>query len=161
MPVASSNAITTLAEAKEYYQQKLVGKHKITSRGNPVAIVFEAIDTHIYSEDVDDINAIPPDQLVTRNRGGGKRECRQFSLDRATLMDQILPAISDYKSCGGGNGGSRATRVLHGPQTPCGRHMRVVLRPGSDGSSWFIVSAFPVDVHEYRRTTFGKQATFP
>ena len=158
---ASSTEISTRDEARAYYLRKLVAAHRIDCKGQRIKIVFEEIDTHTYSKEVPDINAIPGDQLVTRNRGGGRRECRQFCPDRARHMDQILPAISDFGTCVGGNGGSRATKVVHGPKMACGRHMKVVLRPGSEESSWYVVSAFPIDAEEYRKTTFSKSAKCP
>lgn len=158
---ASSAEITTLAEAVAYYKKKLVTAHKIDCKGQRIKIVFEEIDTHTYSEEVDDINAIPEDQLIKRNVGGGKRECRQFCLDRARHVDQILPAISDFATCVGGHGGSRATKILYGPKMACGRHMKVVLRPGSQESSWYVVSGFPVSSEDYRKSTFSKASKFP
>jgi hypothetical protein len=159
--VPSSSEISTRAEAQEYYRRKLVGAHHITCRGQSVDIVFESTDTHIYSEKVADINAIPEDQLVKKNLAGGKRECRQFCLDRAKLMDQILPAISLFVNCTGGDGGSsRAPRLVHGPKMPCGRYMRVVLRRGA-GKSWVVLTAFPLSQDDYRKTTFSRPAPFP
>lgn len=157
---ASSTEISTRTEAQEYYKKKLVGSHSITSHGKPVDVVFDSTDTHIYSEEADDINAIPEDQLVTRNCGGGKRECRQFCLDRAKLMDQILPAISRFTTSIGGDRGPRAPQLIHGPKMGCGRHLRVVLRRGS-GKSWVVVTAFPISEADHRKTTFAKPAPFP
>jgi hypothetical protein len=157
----TSDAISTLDEALLYYRTKLVGAHKITCKAQQVVIVFEESGTHLFSESVDDINAIPEDALVTRNVGGSKRECRQFCLERAKLMDCVLPAISLFTRCTVGTGApSRPNRQVHGIKMPCGRYMRVVLRPGKPGV-WVCLSAFPIDEDAYRKTSWSKTAKFP
>lgn len=158
---ASSDAITTLAEALVYYQSKLARSHTITCQGQRVQIVFERDGTHLFSEEVADIEAIPTDQLVTRDKNGGKRECRQFCLERAKLMDQVLPAISKFTRCvGGAQASNRRPKLVHGPKMPCGRYMRVVLRHGP-GKSWVVVTAFPISELEYRKASWSEIVQFP
>src|SRR5687768_1085026 len=101
---SSSELISNLAEAREYYRVKLARSHSIDCRNSSVQIVFEHDGTHLFSVEVTDINAIPAAELVTRNIGGGKRECRQFSLERARLMDKVLAAISQVTCCYAGLG---------------------------------------------------------
>ena len=159
--VASSDLITTLAEARAYYQSKLAGSHTITCRGQSVDIVFEADGTHLFSVKVDDIYAIPDAELVTRNVGGGKRECRQFSDDRARLMDCVLPAISLCTRCVIDKGPpSRANRKVFGQKMSCGRVMCVVLRLGA-GKSLICITAYPVDQEAYRKASWQRPGKFP
>jgi len=159
--VPCSADIQTRAEAVAYYLAKLAGSHTITCRGNRIDIVFEREGTHLFSQGVDDINAILESELVTRNIGGGKRDCRRFCLDRARLMDFVLPAISNFIRCTGSKGAqSRQPREVHGPKMACGRHMKVVLR-GGPGKSWVCLSAYPIDEEAYRKTSWQKPAKFP
>ena len=158
---ASSDLIETCAQAREYYRLILAGSHSVTSKSKAVDIVFEGNNTHVFSVEVPDINAIPEDELVTRDRGDGTRECRQFALVRARLMDSVLPAISSYDRCALGKGPPhRANREIYGPCMPCGRHMKVVLRPGPK-TAWTCVTAFPVTVEDFRKASWHKPAQFP
>jgi hypothetical protein len=76
-------------------------------------------------------------------------------------MDSVLPAITNYQRCALGKGPpSRANRNLYGPCMPCGRHMQVVLRPGPE-RAWVVVTAFPVNVDDYRKSSWHKVAPFP
>jgi hypothetical protein len=159
--VDASELIETLAEARFYYASKLARTHTVTCKETRIDIVLEQDGTHLFSVEVEDINAIPADQLVTRNIGGGKREVRQFSLERARLMDKVLPAISDFTVCTSGKGApSREPRIVHGPRLPCGRYMRVVLRPGP-GTAWTCLSAFAIEEAVYRQAFNSKRAKFP
>jgi hypothetical protein len=159
--VATSGDISTLAEAREYYRAKLARSHSIQCRDVTVEIVFDHDGTHLFSVEVDDIEAIPDSELVTRNIGGGKRECRQFSVERARMMDKVLPVISQFTCCYAGFGPpSRRNLVLHGYRLDCGRYMRVVLRPGP-GRAWTCLSAFAVTEVAYIEARRAQPAKFP
>ena len=159
--VTASEAIATLAEARAYYLGKLAMAHKITCRNAEVTIVFEREGTHLFSEEVPDFNAIPNEMLVTRNIGGGRREVRQFCIDRARLMDRVLPAISAFTHCTRGQGApSRSPRLMTGPRLACGRYMRVILRPGPD-TAWTCLTAFPIDEMAYRECCRASPTRFP
>lgn len=129
--VATSECITTLAEARTYYASNLAGTRQVPCQNCAAPVLFERDGTHLFSVEVLPITAIPAELLVTRNLGGGKRECRQFSLERARLMDWVIPAISGYTRAVFDKGPiSRRTIWLHGEMMSCGRYIRVVLRPG-------------------------------
>lgn len=162
--VASASDITTCAEAKAYYLDKLAGSHSITCHGQAVDIVFERNGTHVFSKGLPDkaaIDACPIVELVTRDVGGGGRECRRFLADRAKLMDCVLPAISKFERCVIGKAErGRPNREVYGPKMPCGRHMKVVLREGPK-KAWICVTAFPVTVQEFRQSSWHKVVPFP
>lgn len=159
--VASSEEIASLAEARAYYHAKLARSHSIACGSATVEIVFERDATHLFSEDAKDINAVPDHLLVTRNIGGGKREVRKFSLERARLMDSVLPAISRFTHCTSGVGPpSRSTRLIHGQRLPCGRYMCVALRPGP-GPAWTCQTAFPVVEAKYAEKCRARRVKFP
>jgi hypothetical protein len=156
-----ADGLTCLPDARTYYRTRLVGAHTIDCRSKRVDIVFEPDGTHLYSVAVDDISTIPNTELVTRDCGGGRRECRRFDLDRARLMDRVLPAISGFTRCALDKGArSRQPVLLHGPKLQCGRFMRVILRHGP-GKSWVCVTAFPVDEAAHRSASWLKPAQFP
>src|SRR5205085_884691 len=98
---------------------------------------------------------------VERRIGGGRVERREFSLERAQLMDRILPAIHDYTVSIPGTGHRGAeNRMLHGPRLPNGRYMRVVLRPGP-GDAFTVVSAYPVEHGTWMAACRSRRAKFP
>jgi hypothetical protein len=159
--IATSASITCVADAERYYAQKLARSHQVTCRGVRVDVVFEAGGTHLYSEDVEDINSIPQALVVTRNIGGGRREVRQFCLERAVLMDAVLPALSNWTLCTLGMGApSRAPKLVYGPRLPCGNHVCVVLRPGPR-RAWTCLTAYPVREDDYRSKFAGRRVGFP
>jgi hypothetical protein len=149
--------IETLDEARAYYQATLVRAHPINCHGRPVTIVFEAAATHLYSESVADWRSIPAAERVDRKLGPGRIETRQFSLRRAWLMDQVLPAITLYTVS---TPGTRANRMLHGQRLASGEYMRVILNPGP-GSAFTCVSAYPVAERVWREACLSKRARFP
>jgi len=160
-PGTGSALITTLAEAVAYYHANLALAHDITCRGRPVRIVFERDATHLYSVSVDDWTSIPAHLRVIRTIGRGKQETREFSLERAQLMDRVLPAISNFTFSIPGTGHKgQQNRMLHGPALPSGHHMRVVLRPGP-GEAWTCVSAYRVTSDVWLACRRSKQAKFP
>ena len=96
MAVASSDLITTVEEAREYYRERLVGAHKITCCGKQITIFFDYDATHLYSEAADP-QAIPAGAfVVTQQIAPGQSAVRVFNLVRARLMDRVLPAVSNF-----------------------------------------------------------------
>jgi hypothetical protein len=175
-PVASSQNIATLDEARAYYAAHLAGVRNVTCYSKPVAIVFEREATHLFSDDPTSgmrnlapaqqravFDAIPPDQRVERRLPGGRVDVRRFNLERARLMDRVLPAVSLFTvSTAGTSARGRENRMLHGRALPDGRYMRVVLQPPRDGYDAFTcVSAYPVSTDVWRAARAAKSAKFP
>lgn len=157
MAVDRSELITCLAEAREYYAERLARSHQITRSDRRVDIVFEAGATHLFSESEENASAIPAEERVERSLGGGKTEVRRFSLERARLMDRVLPALSNFIVSTSGQNGNR---LVHGPALPDGRHMRVALRFGP-GAAMTCLSAYPVSKHLVADARNSKPARFP
>ncbi|MBI4699843.1 MAG: hypothetical protein HY744_01530 [Deltaproteobacteria bacterium] len=152
-----SEQIATLGDAQAYYRAKLVGAHKITCHGRAVTIIFEAHATHLFSVEADDAAALPEQDRVPNGRGG----VRRFSVDRARLMDRVLPAVSSYTVSVPGTGPrGREKRMLHGARLSSGMYLRVVLRPGP-GDAFTCASAYPVTEAVWRAMMAAKRARFP
>lgn len=172
--VTSSQDIANLDEARAYYAANLAGVRKVTCYGKPVAIVFESDATHVFSDDPTSgmrdmtpaqqravFDSIQLDQRVERRLPGGRIEVRRFSLERARLMDHVLPAVSLFTvSVPGTSPRGRDNRTLHGQALPDTRHMRVALRPGP-GDAFTCISAFPVSRDAWLATLRSKRAKFP
>ena len=157
MPVARSELITSVVEAREYYATVLAGAHKIQCHGQPVTVVFEREATHLFSTESAGVLVNP----VRRQIGGGRVELREFSLARAQQMDLVLRAVSLYTVSVPGSGGrGRENRMLHGPRLPSTEYMRVVLRPGP-GDAWTCVSAYCVAAEKWMEMCRAKRAKFP
>ena len=151
--VASAQLIETEEQARAYYRAKLAGAHKIQCYGRDVTIVFEADATHLFSED--------GPGTVTRRLGGGRNETRAFNVERARMMDLVLPAISKYSVSIPGQGPrGREKKLLHSQVLPDGRYLRVVLRPGP-GTSHTCVSAYPVERSKWLEAFRCVRAKFP
>ena len=160
MSVARSELITCLDEARDYYRSNLSGVRRVTCCGHRIEIVFPFEATHLYSVE---LKGDLPDgaALVTQPISNGKFEARMFRLERARLMDFVLPAISKFTvSIPGYGQHGREKRVLHGPKLPSGEYMRVILRPGP-GIAWTCVSAFPVNHSAWMDAYRAKRAKFP
>lgn len=160
MAVERSELITCLADARDYYRANLVGVRKVTCCGQKISIVFPFDSTHTYT-----IKApVPiPDgaQIVTQRVAATRFEVRIFNLERAVLLDHILPAVSLFTVSIPGQGArGRENRVLHGRRLPTGDYMRVVLRPGPE-TAWTCVSAFPVAEQAWREAYRSRRAKFP
>ncbi|MEI8255416.1 MAG: hypothetical protein WCJ30_07045 [Deltaproteobacteria bacterium] len=155
--VDHSQLITTVNEARAYYAERLAGAHKIQSAGRDVTIVFERGATHLYSVEVTALPVV----AVTRRLGVGRIEAREFSLERARLMDEVLRAVSLYTVSVPGTGGrGRENRMVHGRRLASGQYLRVVLRPGP-GDAWTCVSAYPVTEATWMQARRAKSARFP
>jgi len=119
--------------------------------------VFEAAATHLFSVEHGGGDPIPDAELVVRHLGGGRKDERRFSLERAKLMEHVLPALSKFVVSTSAQHGNR---LVYGPMLPDGRHMRVVLRQGP-GEAWTCVSAYPVPAYEVANARRSKAARFP
>ena len=146
-----------LLEARAYYAAKLVRAHEITRHDRRVTVVFEAGATHLFSVETVTGEVVCAEDRVDRSIGGGRVDVRRFSLERARLMDHVLPALSDFTVSSSAQGGNR---LVYGPRLPDGRYMRVVLRPGP-GSALTCVSAYPVAEHAWMNARRSKGARFP
>lgn len=167
MPVPdASHLIVTLEEARAYYAAKLAGRQVVNTRGDKrVTINFEAVTTHLYSEEVtrEEFLLLPVENRVWRRLPGGRPEFRSFSLDRARLQDRVLPTIAGFVfSIPGTSAHGRENRMLHGPALPDGRFLRVVLSPW-DGKpmEWTCVSAYPLEREKWLEARRAKSAKFP
>ena len=162
--VIRSELIETLDEARDYYRERLAAKHRITSYGRPASIVFEGDATHLYSVGLkgEDPRDLAPHERVARQISPGNVDVRRFNVERARLMDRVLPAISLFTVSNPEGGGppGRQKRVLHGPALPSGERLRVVLRPGP-GTAWTCVSAYPVSADEWLAACRLKRAKWP
>lgn len=158
--VCRAEYISNEREARRYYQERYAGMHRVQCRGKEVTIFFEHAATHVYSEEID--GAVPQGATMIRRRlRPGVFEERVFSLDRAQLMDRIIPAIVNFTfSLPGTSADNRENRLLHGPRLPDGRYLRVVLSPGPR-ASWYVKSAYPIDAVKWRDLRGAKTAKFP
>jgi len=89
-------------------------------------------------------------------------EVRVFNVERASMMDLVLPAVSRFTVSIPGTATTRGRekRMLHGVRLPDGRYMRVVLRPGP-GEAFTCVSAYPVSEAVWLDARRAKSARFP
>lgn len=154
--VERSEFISSLAEARAFYSEKLARSHEITRYDRRVVIVFEREATHLFSTEPK-TSPIPEEELVLRRLGGERVEVRQFSLERARLMDHVLPALSNFTVS---TSAQRGNRLVYGPRLPDGRYLRVALRPGPL-DAWTCVSAYPVSEYLWRDARRSKAARFP
>lgn len=165
LPV-SSHSIATLEEAQAYYAAKLAGRQVVHTRGGTRCIInFEAATTHLFSEEVsrEAFQLLPIEERVWRRLPGGRPEYRRFCLDRARLMDHVLPAIAGFVfSIPGTSAHGRGNRMLHGPALPDGRFLRVVLAPWAGApKEWTCVSAYPLPREKWLEARRAKSAKFP
>ena len=87
-PIAS-RFIDTCEDARAYYALRLVGERPVSVGGVPLVIRFNREETHIFT---DTRNPCPPGDVV--RRAGASGELRCFCVDRARLLDLILPTIA-------------------------------------------------------------------
>jgi hypothetical protein len=159
--VLRSELISTREEALAYYASRVAGRRVLTCYGKPIAIVFEAEGTHFFSEEAKDGQAIEGADRIQRRVPGGRVEVRRFSIDRARLLDQIIPAIERFTVSIPGTGpGGREKRMLQGPAMKDGRYVRVVLRPGP-GDAYTAVTAYPITIEKWRECVRARRAKFP
>jgi hypothetical protein len=156
--VIRADLIDTEREARSYYQDRLAGAHEVNCRGHRIVVFFEAAANHVYTEEPWSGCKAP---LIRRRLPGGRVDERVFCLDRARLMDRIIPAIQYVAfSLPGAETGARENRLLHGPPMKDGRCVRVVLSPGPRGM-WFCKSAYPLDRAKWMILRGARSAKFP
>ena len=131
--VEHAELITTVAEAAAYYAERLAGSHKIQSAGRDVTIVFDRGATHLYSLEATATPVVP----VTRRLGGGRVEAREFSLERARLMDEVLRAVSLYTVS---VPGTRCGLQEDSPRTPRSQPAGFGLDCSSVATTWSVVA---------------------
>lgn len=162
--VLRSELVETLVEARDYYRARLAMAHRITCYGRIVSVVFEPDATHLYSVGLKggDPRDLADHERVERRIGPRTIDVRRFDIERARLMDRVLPAISSFTVSTPEAGGrpEYQKRVLYGPALPSGERMRVVLRPGP-GDAWTCVSAYPVSVDEWIAACRLRRAKWP
>ena len=156
--VLRSELIENSREARRYYEERLGGLHVVECKGRKVTLFFESAVNHVYTEEKPtDANAV----ALTRRFASGNTETRYFSLDRARLMDQIIPAVKYFTFSLPGTGETtRENRLLHGPRLSDGRYLRVALSPGPRGT-WYCKSAYPIDAKKWLLLRGAKTAKFP
>lgn len=156
--VERAELITCPDEAREFYLERLARSHEITRYDRKVVIVFERGATHLFSKDEkEDPEDIPEAERVVRKIGPNRFDVRRFNLDRARLMDRVLPALSDFTVSVEAQGGNV---LVYGPALPDGRYMRVALRHGP-GTAMTVVSAYPVSEYLWKDARRSKAARFP
>lgn len=157
--VIRSELIADSREARRYYEERLAGMHVVFCKVKNVTLFFERAANHVYTVAVE--SAPPGATIIKREIGKGRFDERGFNLDRARLMDHIIPAVRYYTfSIPGTSSDNRANRLLHGPQLPDGRYLRVALSPGPR-DTWYCKSAYPIEAAEWRRLRSAKTAKFP
>lgn len=159
--VWKSKLIVTEREARQYYQQRLGGLRIVRCAGRDVTLFFDGAANHVYTIGLPD--PAPPGAKILRHRiGPGVYDERIFSLDRALLIDQIIPAVKYFTfSLPGTGAGRNGSRLLHGPRLADGRYLRVVLAPGPRGHSWMCKSAYPIAAALWMTLRKAKTAKFP
>jgi hypothetical protein len=159
--VVRSELISTVAEAKDYYAERISGVHDVNCYGKTVRIFFESAASHMFSEEPPTGIVVPSAEQVVRRVHGGRVEIRRFSVDRARLMDRALEAVARFTVSIPGTGQrGHEMRMFHGPRLPDGRYLRVVLRPG-DETDFVCVSAYPIDERTWLAARRAKSAKFP
>ena len=134
--------------------------HRVMCHGREVTLFFEHAVNHAFTEEYDPMVHAAAD-IIRRRIGPSQYDDRVFSLDRARLMDHIIPAVKYYSFTIPGTGPSnRNNRLVHGPRLPDGRYLRVALSPGPRGS-WYCKSAYPIEAAKWMALRGAKTAKFP
>jgi hypothetical protein len=157
--VLRSELIRTAEEARAYYATKLAGVHPVNCHGKQISLYFPQGYTHVYSVAVDK-SKVDSTILLQRRLQGGGVEVRAFSVDRARLMDQIIPSVQGFTvSLPERDHTSR--RRLYGQRLRDNRYLCVVLRPGNTKGNWECVTAFPVGSDDWLAARRARTAKFP
>lgn len=159
--VWKSELIANEREARRYYQERLGKLHRLLCYGKEVSVFFDPAATHLYTEEIRGV--VPASAIVVRRRlRPGHFDERLFCLDRARLMDRVIPAITLFSVSIPGTGATNAAnRLLHGPRMPDGRYMRVVLGPSDDPKMFYCLSAYPISHTVWATAYTSKRAKFP
>lgn len=156
--VASSALITNLREAERYYAERLGGMHTVPCHGRDVTLFFAKDTTHTYTEEPPEDRSGCPHIVKARLKGGVIEE-RVFSLERATLMDSILPAVTGHTYAMVSEGPPSSPRhLVHGQRLGDGRYLRVVLR--WDRKMFYCLSAYPISSMKWMQDR-GAACQFP
>lgn len=155
--VIRSEVINTREEARVYYDERLSGAHPLVCYGKRVSVYFPLGYTHFYSQEP---AGAPLDAaaIIQQRVRGGATETRMFSLQRARLMDKIVPAVVSHAFT---IPGRHRNRAVYGPRLSSGEYMCVVVRPTEQPENWTAVSAYPVDAAAWRTARAAKNAKFP
>jgi hypothetical protein len=161
--VIRSAFIDTPEEARRYYQERIVGAtamRRILCHGREVVVYFDHAGTHAFTKGF--TGPIPAGAVLVRRRIAlDKYDDRAFDVDRARLMDYIIPAIQNFTfSIPGTSPEERENRLLHGPRLPDGRYLRVALSPGPR-KAWYFKSAYPIEAVAWRKWRTAKTVKFP
>jgi hypothetical protein len=136
-----SRFIDTREHALSYYAHKLIGDHKVTVKGVPITVRFNAEEIHHFT---DERSPCPPSDVVKREGKSGEVRC--FARDRARNMDGVLDAlrraavVHAAKIPGG--------RVVYGPAGANAQRLAVVIGPGG-GNVWFVRTVFNVSAQSF------------
>jgi len=156
--VIRSELVADGREARRYYEERLAGMHVVSCHGRNVTLFFERAANHVYTKKPLPGNTEP---LIKRRLAANRFEERIFCLDRARLMDQIIPSVCSFTfSLPGTSAANRSNRLLHGPRLRDGRYLRVVLSPGPRGS-WYCKSAYPIDPRLWMELRRARTVKFP
>ena len=156
--VIRADLIQTEREARRYYENRLAGFHTLSCHGRTATVYFAKAGNHVYTEEW---TVEPQDKVIRRRIGPDAFDERVFCLDRARLMDSVLPAIRYFTFSIPGEGRDRArNRLLHGPRLKDGRYLCVVLGPGPDGS-WLCKTAYPITAGKWAVLRRAKTVKFP
>lgn len=157
--VDNSTLLRTPDQVFAYYAHHLAGRRELSVHGTPVAVHFPKDGGHLYSRDHKDGD--DSSLRIVRRISGGKVEVRTLDLERAGLLDRIIPTIEGFVVSVPGTGFSGGEKkLLHGPRLASGQYLRVVLRPRG-GGDWECVSAYPVSAQAYAEALRAKRAKFP
>lgn len=119
-----SDIIESLREARRYYEERLAGMHVVKCHGRETTLFFQSDTNHTYTEE-------PPEDrdgvsiIKTRLKGGVIEE-RVFCLDRACLLDRVIPAVALHSYAMKGEG-----LVVHQDGLFMGRNWTTIHMAGS------------------------------
>lgn len=157
--VIRSDLILDSREARRYYEERLAGLHVVSCHGRDVTLFFEHAMNHVYT--TEPLAGTIQVNIIRRRIRPGVFDERVLSLDRARLMDRIIPAVCYYSFSLPGTGtDNRENRLVHGQRLPDGRYLRVVLSPGPR-DMWFCKSAYPIESREWLRLRGARTVKFP
>lgn len=152
--VARSVDIETREEALAYYAT-LTGDHRIVVSDVEVTIRFVAEEIHPFTVSVEEGRSPPESSVVRRPDKSG--ETRIFSRQRARLLDEILPTLSNPVGCVPGT--APKSLQVYGPANKDGQRLAVVLIPHRN---YYIVrTAFPLSREDFAKLARKKSRPLP
>jgi hypothetical protein len=154
-PIAA-RFIDTCDDARAYYAFRLVGEHPVSVGGVSLVVRFNREETHLFT---DTRNPCPPGDVVRRLGVSGEVRC--FAVERARLLDLILPTIKAPVVALRANipGGV----MLLGPPDPASaRRLCVVVAPASrEPGIWFVRTAYPMSPRDFAAARRGRATPWP